>query len=94
MASYKIPWSLTTKRSFNYNGLAIIMGTIKFSQITQRHYFSITIGDSQIDGIALVAGVDLLQRFSFNLPPMYAFNAVNPLADPNPDNLMLIFEEG
>lgn len=92
MATYKVPWSLTVSRSFNFQGKSILISPIKYSTITKRHYLSISVGDRSFDGIALIAGVDLLERFSLGLPPLYAFNNIVPLADPNPDNLELVFQ--
>ena len=93
MAMFRVPWSLTSNRSFNYNGVAIVIGALKYNSIADRYYTTITVGDRKFEGVAIVSGVDLLQRFTTGLPPMYAFNTIFPLADPNPDNLLLVFME-
>lgn len=93
MATYKAPWSLTTTRSFNFQEKSILISPLVYSAITDRYYLSITVNGRVFSGIALISGVDLLGRFSTGLPPLYAFNTVVPLADPNPDNLELVFQE-
>ena len=93
MTFLKVPWSLSNNRSFNYNGVPVVIGVLRYNAISDRYYFSITVGLRKFDGIALVSGVDLLEPFSTGLPPLYAFNTIVPLADPNPDNLILVFQE-
>lgn len=93
MSYFKVPWSLSNNRSFNYNGVPVVIGKLRYNAIADRYFLSISVGSRKFDGIALVSGVDLLARFSTGLPPLYAFNTIVPLADPNPDNLILIFEE-
>lgn len=93
MKYFNVPWSLSNNRSFTYNGIPVVIGKLKYSAKTDRHYLSITVAGRVFDGIALISGVDLLERFSTGLPPLYAFNTIVPIADPNPDNLILVFEE-